>query len=83
MLCELAERGRGVALLPRSLATAWGQDVRVFALREPPTRRLGIAWREGAPRARHLRPHFVAAATGALADETQKQSPLADADSNI
>jgi DNA-binding transcriptional LysR family regulator len=80
MLCELAERGRGIALLPRSLATASGQDVRIFALREPPTRRLGIVWREDAPRARHLRPQFIAAATGALADETEKQSPLAEDD---
>jgi DNA-binding transcriptional LysR family regulator len=78
MLCELAERGRGVALLPRSLATGSGQAVRVFALREAPTRRLGIVWREDAPRARHLRPRFVAAAAGALAEDAQKQLPLSE-----
>ena len=68
ILCELAGRGRGVALLPRSLATPQGQDLRAFAIREAPTRRLGIAWREDAPRARHLRPRFIAAATAALAE---------------
>jgi DNA-binding transcriptional LysR family regulator len=65
ILCELAEHGRGVALLPRSLANASRRDVRVFSLREAPTRQLGIVWREDALRARHLRPRFIAAATAA------------------
>ena len=66
VLCELAARERGVALLPRSLAIAQGQDLRLFELRDAPTRRLGIVWREEAPRARQLRPRFIAAATAAL-----------------
>jgi DNA-binding transcriptional LysR family regulator len=78
VLCELAERGRGVALLPRSLATGPAREVRVLPLRDGPTRRLGIVWRQDAPRARHLRPGFIAAATAALAEQTRALRPFAD-----
>jgi DNA-binding transcriptional LysR family regulator len=66
MLCELAERGRGVALLPRSLALGSRLDLRVFPLKDAPMRRLGIVWREDAPRARHLRQPFLTAAADTL-----------------
>jgi DNA-binding transcriptional LysR family regulator len=79
VLCELAERGQGVALLPRSLATTSSKGLRLFALREAPTRRLGLAWREDAPRARQLRARFIAAAAAALAELTRGQQPLAEA----
>jgi DNA-binding transcriptional LysR family regulator len=69
-LCELAQRGQGVALLPRSLATE-GQHLRAFALESAPIRRLGIVWRDDAHRARHLRQQFIAAATAALTEQTR------------
>jgi DNA-binding transcriptional LysR family regulator len=75
MLFELAERGRGVALVPRSLAVGSRPGVRIFSLRAAPTRRLGIVWREEATRARHLREPFVAAANSVL--RAQSELPLA------
>jgi DNA-binding transcriptional LysR family regulator len=62
-LCELAARGHGIAILPRSLAR--GAVVR--DLESSPLRRLGLAWRSDAGRAADPLARFVAAARRALA----------------
>jgi DNA-binding transcriptional LysR family regulator len=77
VLCALAARGRGVALLPRSLVVET-EHMRAFALRDAPRRRLGVAWREDALRARALRPRFIAAAAAALRDKMRVRPPVAE-----
>jgi DNA-binding transcriptional LysR family regulator len=65
-LCELALRGHGIALLPRSLARPRGDDGVRF-LEGPPVRRLVLAWRKDATRPTEPLARFVAAAQRAAA----------------
>jgi len=50
MLARLAARGLGVAFLPRSVAQAHGDGLRVMSIRDPEIRgRLALAWRAEEP----------------------------------
>ncbi len=75
-LCELASRGHGIALVPRLVAHS-NLNGRIVALRDAPTRRLGLVWREESRRGRRLRSRFVVAATSVLTGSTMHISSLA------
>jgi len=64
-LCELAARGHGIALLPRIVAQD-APDRRIVALRDPPTRRLGLVWREDSDCAERFHSRFAAAARSVI-----------------
>ena len=60
-LCELARRGHGIALLPRSLARPQSEGA-VCVLDNAPVRRLGVAWLKETTRPTEPLARFVAAA---------------------
>jgi DNA-binding transcriptional LysR family regulator len=61
LLCDLASRGQGIAIVPRSLAQSSARTA-VIEIVDPPERRVIAIWRRNGTRAGELRDQFVEAA---------------------